>query len=214
VTNSIIEGLFGNAPIEAHATAVQPNAVITVTDSTLRWMPGQAEPIQLGTGQVWSTSGLQSLVLLRNDLSGMSQGPNPQKNCLFDSNYLHYFFQNLQVQGGVLQDAHIDGMFNEGADNTLYQRNYLDAPVRTDVSAALFFQAQGLPPTSTGNKIYANFINGGGSLIGNQTGLSVDVINNTMGAYVYAVDVYTSSQGTFGTWTGNVTTDGTPVPVP
>ena len=78
----------------------------------------------------------------------------------------------------------------------------------------MFFQAQGTPNASTGNKIYANFISGGGSLIGNQTGLSVDAVNNTMGSYVYSVDGYTSDAGTFGTWSGNVNTDGTTVPVP
>lgn len=213
ITNSIVEGGLGIAAIEAHATAPQANAVITVTDSTLRWVVGQVMPPGNDAAPIWTGSGTQAIVMLRCDSSGMPQGVDPTPGSVIDSNFIHDLFQNY-ASGGYPNDTHLDGIFSQGGSNIVIQRNYVDAPVRTDTTAALFIQNR--TGTDTGIVIYANFLNGGGYLLANQTGLLVDVINNTFASGLYGdVGYYGGSYpSTYGTWTGNVHTDSSAVARP
>jgi fibronectin type 3 domain-containing protein len=213
ITNSIIEGELGIAAIEAHAGAPQANAVITITDSTLRWATRQVMPPGNDSAPIWTSTGEQAIVMLRCDSSGMPQGVNPTPNSVIDSNYIHNLFQNY-ARSGYPSDTHLDGIYSQGGSNIIIQRNYSDAPVRGDTTSTMFVQNRtGL---DTGIQIYANFFNGGGYTLANQTGLLVNVMNNTFaGALFGYVGYYGGTyQDTYGTWAGNVYTDGSTVPVP
>jgi hypothetical protein len=213
ITNSIVEGELGIAAIEAHATTPQANAVITVTDSTLRWALGSVMPPGNDAAPIWSYGGLQAIVLIRCDSSGMPQGIDPTPNSVIDSNYIHNLFQNY-ASAGYPNDTHLDGIFSQGGSNIIIQRNYVEAPVRDDTTAALFFQNR--TGTDTGIQVYANHFNGGGWMIANQTGVGVDFSNNMVGGGLFGYLGYFGAPypGTFASWTGNVFTDGSTVPVP
>jgi fibronectin type 3 domain-containing protein len=213
ITNSIIEGEFGIAAIEAHASTPQTNAVITIADSTLHWATGQVMPPGNDSAPIWTSTGEQAIVMLRCDSSGMPQGVDPTPNSVIDSNYIHNLFQNY-ASSGYPNDTHLDGMYSQGGSNIIIQRNYSDAPARGDTTSTMFVQNRtGL---DTGIQIYANYLNGGGYTLANQTGLLTNVVNNTFAGALFGYVGYFGGtyQDTYGTWMGNVYTDGSTVPVP
>ncbi|HEV2674927.1 MAG TPA: right-handed parallel beta-helix repeat-containing protein [Aliidongia sp.] len=207
ITNSIIEGGSSWITIYAAATSNAQTAKITVTNSTLRWQPGLTYPSGYDVAPIW-TRGTQALIVQHCDLSGMPQGIDPGGNSVIQGNYIHDLVQNSKSK---TNPTHLDGLFSQGGANILIVNNYIDAPALGAVTAALFIQGDG-GNTETGIKIYANYLSGGAYVLRNETGKSVDVVNNTFGSgmygYVSSLKGYT---GTYGVWSGNVTTKGVPV---
>lgn len=206
ITNSIIEG--GDAwyvVYQQNSAGTNANTLMTITDSTLRWPAGSVYPSGTDVGPIWPNSdGRQDIE--RDDISGMPQGLNPTSNSKIIGNYIHDLFQNGCGSG----PCHIDGIFSQGGDNILIQNNYVSAPVRTDVTAGVFFQNLGA--TNTGVKVYANYILGGAYYnLRNETSVGLDVRNNTFGN---SSPNWNQSPGTIGTWTGNIRTDGSSVSSP
>ena len=226
VTNSIIESSgAGLGGIQAHACAgcsnpTLPTSTITITDSTLRYDLGQLMPPGNDTWAIFST-GDQAIVVIRNDISGTPQGVKPAANSIVDSNFIHNLLQDYSTTGCTAQssavtpcDTHMDGIFSEGGNSLIVQRNYTDVPLRFDTTAPLFFQSS-TPMTNV--SVYANFLNGGSFTFANQDGENVKVQNNTFGSgvYGYAYGPNPSYPDTsYATWSGNVFTDGSTVPNP
>ena len=221
VTNSIIESSStGLGGIQAHANPALATSTITITDSTLRFDLGQLMPPGNDTWAIFST-GVQAVVMIRNDISGTPQGIKPAANSIEDSNFIHNLLQDYATAGCTAQsssvnpcDTHMDGVFSEGGNNLIVQRNYIDAPLRFDTTAALFFQSS-TPMTNV--SVYANFLNGGSFTFANQDGVGVNVQNNTFGSGVYG-DAYGPNPNypgtSYSTWLGNVFTDGSAVANP
>jgi fibronectin type 3 domain-containing protein len=226
VTNSIIESSgTGLGGIQAHACAgcsnpTLPNSTITITDSTLRYDLGQTMPPGNDTWDIFST-GDQAIVAIRNDISGTPAGVKPAANSIVDSNFIHNLLQDYSTTGCTAQssavtpcDAHMDGIYSEGGNNLIVQRNYTDAPLRFDTTAPLFFQSS-TPMTNV--SVYANFLNGGSFTFANQDGENVKVQNNTFGSGVYGYAYGPNPNepdASYATWSGNVFTDGSTVPNP
>jgi fibronectin type 3 domain-containing protein len=227
ISNSIIESSgLGLGGIQAHACAgcspyaTLPNSTITVTNSTLRYDLGQAMPPSQDTWAIF-TPGDQAIVVIRNDMSGLPQGVKPAANSIVDSNFIHNLLQDYSTSGCTAQssaanpcDAHMDGIFSEGGNNLIVQRNYTDAPLRFDTTSPLFFQSS---PPITNVSVYANFLNGGSFTFANQDGAGVNVQNNTFGSGVYGYAYGPSPESpdaSYTTWSGNVFTDGSTVPNP
>ena len=207
ISNSLIEGASAWYAVYAAAVTNDAGARMTVTDSTLRWALDSIEPPGQDVGPFW-TRGTQVLTVQRCDISGMPQGIDPGEGSLIEDNWIHDLFQNSPGS----DPSHIDGIFSQGGGNMVIQRNYVDVPT-VATTAALFIQDRG--GSDAGIKVYANYLNGGSYVLRNQTGIAVDVVNNTFGAGVYGdVGDTSGNPGTYGTWTGNVHADGTPVPAP
>ncbi len=205
ITNSIVEG--GDAWYAVYAAAATNNAdaTMTIRDSTLRWAPGQAMPSGSDVGPFW-TRGTQALIVQRCDISGMPQGLDPGADSIIEDNWIHDLFQNNPASN----PAHLDGVFSQGGGNIVIQRNYIDVPARSDTTAAVFIQNRG--GTDGGIKIYGNYLSGGAYTLRNQTGVAVDVVNNTFGSSLYGdVGDLDGYPGTYGTWSGNIHADGTAV---
>lgn len=202
VTNSIVEGSAAWYGVYAAAVTNNANSVIKVTDSTLRWAPGQTEPGGQDVGPVW-TRGTQAFDIERCDISGMPQGLDPGANSVIKNNWIHDLNQNTPGSN----PSHIDGIFSQGGSNILIEGNYIDVPVRGDTTAAMFIQNRG--DTDTGIRIWGNYMNGGAYTLRNQTGIGVDVQNNTFGTGLYGlIGDLTGYPGTYGTWNGNVDATG------
>jgi hypothetical protein len=207
ISNSLIEGGDSWYVVYAAATANNAGAQMTITDSTLRWALDSTEPAGQDVGPFW-TRGTQTLIVQRCDISGTPQGIDPGEGSLIEDNWIHDLFQNNPASN----PTHLDGVFSQGGGNITIQRNYIDVPT-VATTAALFIQDSG--GTDVGIKIYANYLNGGAYILRNQTGIAVDVVNNTFGTGVYGdVGDITGYPGTYGTWSGNAHVDGTVVPVP
>lgn len=206
VTNSIIQGGTGTAwyALLGHNT----NVAMVVKDSTVGWLPGQTMPGGVDAGPVWSLQG-GTIDVERCDISGMSQGLDPGANSVVKDNWIHDLYQN----GTASSPTHLDGIYSQGGGNILIQGNYVDVPVRGDTTAAIFIQDRG--STDTGISIQNNYLNGGAYVLRNQTGLNVDVENNTFGTGVYGlIGDLSGYPGTYGIWTGNVDLNGNTVSKP
>lgn len=206
VTNSIIQGGTGSAwyALLGHNT----NVSMVVKDSTLGWLPGQVMPSGVDAGPVWNLQG-GTIDVERCDLSGMSQGLDPGANSIVKDNWIHNLFQN----GTSSSPTHLDGVYSQGGGNILIQGNYIDVPVRSDTTAAIFIQDRG--STDTGISILNNYLNGGAYNLRNQTGINVDVENNTFGNSVWGfVGDLSGYPGTYGTWAGNVDSNGNAINKP
>jgi len=206
VTNSIIQGGTGSAwyALLGHNT----NVSMVVKDSTIGWLPGQSMPSGVDAGPVWNLMG-GTIDVERCDLSGMSQGLDPGANSIVKDNWIHDLFQN----GSASSPTHLDGIYSQGGGNILIQGNYVDVPVRSDTTAAIFIQDRG--STDTGIQILNNYLNGGAYNLRNQTGINVDVENNTFASSVWGyVGDLSGYPGTYGTWTGNVDVNGNTISKP
>lgn len=212
ISNSIVQGGTGSAwyAILGHpAVSTALSSVIEVTDSTVGWLPGQSVPSGIDVAPIWAVYGNQALVVERDDISGMPQGVDPTGGSLIEDNYIHGLVQN----GTASTPTHLDGIYSQGGSNILIQGNYVDVPVRSDTTAALFIQDRG--STDTGISIKNNYLNGGAYVLRNQTGVSVTVENNVFGQSLYGyVGDLTGYPGTYGLWSGNLNISSTPVPKP
>jgi hypothetical protein len=205
VTNSIAEGSLAWYDLYAAATTHDAGSKITVADSTLRWAPGVTYPCCSDVGNVWDRSGFPQL-LTRNDISGMPQGDDPSGGSEIRNNWIHDLVQNNPGSS----PTHLDGIFSQGGSNGLIQGNYVDAPVRTDVTAGVFFQDR--TQTDTGWKVWGNYIVGGAYYnLRNETSIGLDVQNNSFGNNNLS---WNQAPGTIGVWAGNVRPDGSPAPSP
>jgi hypothetical protein len=180
---------------------------IVATDSTFRWASGETYPSGTDVANLWDRSGFPYFVT-RCDLSGMPQGVDPPGGSVIRDNWIHDLFQNNPPEN----PTHMDGVFSQGGSNGLIQGNYIDVQVRSDVTAAVFFQ--NVTGTDTGWKVWGNFIKGGAFYnLRNETSIGLDVRNNTFGN---ANPSWNQSPGTIGVWSGNVQPNdgGTSVPSP
>ena len=179
------------------------NSTIKVTDSTVSWLPGKTMPSGEDVAPIWSAYGNQAQIAIRDDLSGMPQGIDPTANSIIQDNWIHDLLQT----GTADNPTHLDGIFSQGGGNIKIEGNYVDVPVRSDTTAAIFIQDQGA--TDTGISITDNYLNGGAFTLRNQTGINVDVENNTFANSVWGpVGDLSGYQGTYGTWAGNVALGG------
>jgi hypothetical protein len=206
VSQSIVQGGTGSAwyAILGHpATSGPLNSTIKVTDSTVGWLPGQTMPSGEDVAPIWSAYGNQAQVAIRDDLSGMPQGIDPTANSIIQDNWIHGLVQT----GTASAPTHLDGIFSQGGGNIKIDGNYVDVPVRSDTTAAIFIQDRG--STDTGISITNNYLNGGAFTLRNQTGINVDVENNTFANSVWgSVGDLSGYPGTYGTWVGNVELNG------
>jgi hypothetical protein len=151
---------------------------------------------------IWSVYGNQSLVAIRDDLSGMAQGIDPTDGSVIRDNWIH----DLVQTGPASDPVHLDGIFSQGGGDITIEGNYVDVPVRSDATAAIYIQHRG--GTDTGISIVGNYLNGGAYNLRNQTGIGVDVRNNTFAGSVWGtVGDLTGYPGTYGNWSGNITLD-------
>ncbi len=208
ITNSVVEGGDAWYAVYAAAAANGATATMTIRDSTLRWTSGLAMPAGSDVGPFW-TRGTQALVVQRCDISGMPQGLDPGAGSVIEDNWIHDLFQNNPSDN----PTHLDGVFSQGGGDIVILRNYIDVPARSDTTAAVFIQDRG--GTDSGIRIYGNYLSGGAYVLRNQTGIAVDVVNNTFGSSLYGdVGDLAGYPGTYGAWSGNVHADGTPVDRP
>lgn len=202
VSQSIVQGGTGTAwyAILGHpASSGALNSTIKVTDSTVGWLPGKTMPAGEDVAPIWSAYGNQAQVAIRDDLSGMPQGIDPTANSVIQDNWIHGLVQT----GTASAPTHLDGIFSQGGGNIKIDGNYVDVPVRSDTTAAIFIQDRG--STDTGISITNNYLNGGAFTLRNQTGINVDVENNTFANSVWgSVGDLSGYPGTYGTWAGNV----------
>ncbi len=206
ISHSIVWGGTGDSwyAVLGHPdTSGAIDSTIEVTDSTVEWMPGQTMPPGEDVGPIWSAYGNQTLIAIRDDLSGMPQGIDPTAGSIIRDNWIHGLVQT----GTASTPAHLDGIFSQGGSNITIEGNYIDAPVRSDATAAIYIQDRGA--TDTGISIVGNYLNGGAFNLRNQTGINVDVRNNTFANSVWGpVGDLTGYPGTYGTWSGNITLNG------
>lgn len=212
VSRSIVQGGTGDSwyAILGHPpTSGAIDSTIEVTDSTVGWLPGQTVPAGEDVAPIWSIYGNQALTAIRDDLSGMPQGIDPTAGSIVRDNWIH----DLSQTGTASNPAHLDGIFSQGGSNITIEGNYVDVPVRSDATAAIYIQDRG--STDTGISIIGNYLNGGAYILRNQTGIDVDVENNTFAHSVWGtVGDLTGYPGTYGTWTGNITLDGRTLTAP
>lgn len=210
LTNSIVQGGSGSEwyAFVGHpsTSGVLAGSKIQITDSTLGWLPGKTYPAGFDDPPALSLFGNQVMDLERDDVSGAPQGIWPTGGSTILDNYVHGLVQN----GTASSPTHLDGIYDQNDGAFTAQGNYVDAPVRGDVTAAFFIQNRG--STDAGIRILDNYLNGGAYVLRNQTGVNTDVEGNTFGAGVYGL--VSNETGTYGTWTGNVTTFGAVVPKP
>lgn len=211
VTNSIVQGGTGSEwyAILGHpaSSGALPGSQIVVENSTVGWLPGKVYPAGFDVAPVESLYGNQPLNLERDDFSGMPQGIDPTGGSVILANWVHGLVQNHTSSGGV---THLDGLFDQNSGGMLITANYIDAPVRSDVTAALFIQDLG--STDAGIRIDGNYLSGGAYTLRNQTGVNVEVLNNTFGGNLYGF--VSNEGGTYGNWAGNVDTHGNVIPKP
>jgi len=212
ISQSIVQGGTGDSwyAILGHPdTSGSINSTIKVTDSTVGWLPGKAMPTGEDVAPIWSAYGNQAQIAIRDDLSGMPQGIDPTANSIIQDNWIH----DLNQTGTSSNPTHLDGIFSQGGGNIKIDGNYVDAPVRSDTTAAIFIQDRG--ETDTGISITNNYLNGGAFNLRNQTGIKVDVENNTFANSVWGpVGDLSGYDGTYGTWTGNVQLNGAALTTP
>lgn len=212
ISQSIVQGGTGDSwyAILGHPNTSGPlNSTIKVTDSTVGWLPGKTMPSGEDVAPIWSAYGNQAQIAIRDDLSGMPQGIDPTDNSIIQDNWIH----DLVQTGTASTPTHLDGIFSQGGGNIKIDGNYVDAPVRSDTTAAIFIQDRG--SSDTGISITNNYLNGGAFNLRNQTGINVDVENNTFANSVWGpVGDVTGYTGSYGTWSGNVDLTGAAVPKP
>lgn len=213
LTNSIVQGGTGTEwyDIVGHPSnsgTITPTPGIVVRDSTLAWIPGKTYPCCTDVAPIWSVYGNQYVDAERDDLSGFPQGlPGGVGSSAID-NYIHGLVQN-----DPSSPRHIDGVYNQSGSGWLVEGNYIDAPVRTDVTAALFDQDS---PMDTGVVVKDNYLAGGAYNLVNDSASGMDVEDNTFGPSVYGhvAPPGGTVQGTYSVWSGNVDTSGNVVPKP
>lgn len=212
ISQSIVQGGTGDSwyAILGHpSNSGSLDSTIKVTDSTVGWLPGQSMPTGEDVAPIWSAYGNQAQIAIRDDLSGMPQGIDPTGGSVIQDNWIH----DLAQTGTSSNPTHLDGIFSQGGGNITITGNYIDAPVRSDTTAAIFIQDRG--ETDTGIVITDNYLNGGAFNLRNQTGIGVAVENNTFGDSVWgAVGDLTGYQGTYGAWSGNITLNGATLTAP
>src|SRR6185437_12150679 len=142
ISQSIVQGGTGTAwyAILGHpSTSGALNSTIKVTDSTVGWLPGKTMPSGEDVAPIWSAYGNQAQVAIRDDLSGMPQGIDPTANSIIQDNWIHGLVQT----GTSTAPTHLDGIFSQGGGNIKIDGNYVDVPVRSDTTAAIFIQDRG-----------------------------------------------------------------------
>lgn len=213
VTNSVIQGGSGSEwyVLLGHpsSSGALPGSKIVVKDSTLNWLPGKIFPTNQDVAPIWSLYGNQAVDAERDNLSGLPQGlPAPAGSTLIN-NWVHDLVQNSTTS----TPTHLDGIFSQGGSNILIQGNYVDAPARSDTTAAMFIQGDA---ADTNIAIKNNFFNGGAYNLVNDTAQNVDVENNTFGSSIYGFVAASGGtvQGTYGTWSGNISSTGSTISKP
>lgn len=213
ITNSVIEGSSAGGDqawyaFYAAAVSSSAGAKITVTDSTLGW-DGSTEPAGQDVGPIWSRAD-QVFDVERCDLSGMPQGIDPSTTgSIVKNNWIHDLNQN----GTASTPSHIDGIYSQGGSNITIVGNYVDVPVRSDVTAAVFIQDR--EGTDGGIVIDNNYLNGGAYVLRDQTGVGVVVDGDTFGNSLYGyVGDLTGYQGSYSEWLNDTTVTGVTVPKP
>jgi hypothetical protein len=212
VSQSIVQGGTGTSwyAILGHpASSGALDSTIKVTDSTVGWLPGQTMPAGYDVAPIWSAYGNQAEVAIRDDLSGMPQGIDPTGGSVIQDDWIH----DLVQTGTSSAPTHLDGIFSQGGGDIKIDGNYVDVPVRSDTTAAVFIQDLG--STDTGISITNNYLSGGAFTLRDQTGINVDVENNTFAQSVWGpVGDLTGYPGTYGTWAGNVSLSGSLIAKP
>ena len=216
ITQSIIEqqpmaGVF-SAAIADHCGTWNGVATITVQNSTLVTglptgiPPNAVYPVSTSVtgsggasdnGPIFS-NGSFPLMLYNNVFGGFPQGVvGMGDGSVIENNEMY-----VQDEGG----SHVDGVYNEGANNVLVQGNYI---VSTNVSATspIFFQN-----ASSGNQVISNYLYGGGYTLANQDSTGLIFNNNTFGGgWAYGNCYYLPATASFTSFSGNVDADGAPV---
>lgn len=209
--------VFGGTGTEWYDLVGHPSNTGTITptpgwvvkDSTLAWQNGKTYPCCNDVAPIWTVYGNEYVDAERDDLSGFPQGLPGGVGSSAINNWIHGLFQARPGSNPV----HLDGAFNQAGNGWLVQGNYIDAPVRTDVTAALFDQDS---PMDTGVVVKNNYLNGGAYNLVNDSASGMDVENNTFGSNVYGFAAAPGGtvQGTYSVWSGNVDTSGHTVPEP
>jgi len=220
VTNSIIQAGTGSeiAPVQHHGAAATSGGAVTVTDSTLGWLPGTMPPAGDDVPVIFDVAG-PLYDVERCDISGTPQGLDPPGSnipgtpSLVLRNWIHALVQNNPAGPN-----HMDGIFSQGGSYLLIRGNYVDAPAETspgagDVTAAVFFQDTG---TDTGVTVDGNYLSGGSYTLRNESIAGLVATGNTFSGIFKFGDAFnqTSSGGSIGTWAGNRHPDGSAVPSP
>ena len=212
ISQSIVQGGTGDSwyAILGHPdTPGTVDSTIEVTDSTVGWLPGRTMPVGADVAPIWSAYGNQPIAAVRDDLSGMPQGIDPTAGSVIRDNWIH----DLVQTGTESSPTHLDGIFTQGGGDITIEGNYVDVPVRSDTTAAIYIQNRAA--TDAGISIVGNYLSGGAYNLRNQTGIGVEVRNNTFAGSVWGpVGDLTGHPGTYGTWTGNVRLSGAALTAP
>jgi hypothetical protein len=216
ITNSIIEqqpmtGVF-SAAIADHCETWNGSATITVSNSTLvtglptGTAPNAVYPVSTsvtGSGGASDngpifTNGSFPLMLNNDVFGGFPQGVvGMGDGSVIENNEIY-----VQDEG----NAHVDGVYDEGADGVLIQGNYI-ASTNLYATSSIFFQN-----ASSGNQVIGNYLSGGGYTMANQSSTGLVFNNNTFGGgWAYGNCYYLPATASFSSFSGNVDADGTPV---
>jgi hypothetical protein len=210
ITNSVISGGTGTEfYCYYNDNPSNPTGVLSFTDSTFGWLDTATFPSGFDTATLHDNTGDPAYLVTRCDLSGTPQGLNPGVGSQIINCYIHGLFEN---DPGA-DPTHLDGIFNQGAENVLIQGCYIDAGPITNpsvVTACLFFQGS---PNFSGCVVTGNYLLGGSYTFYNENALGVVVTGNTFAGATFG-DTNLVAPGTVGTWTGNVHPDGSVVPAP
>lgn len=205
ITNSIIEPGYGTW---CGVVSRSDGAVLHMSDSTVRWRAGSNPDVGNGAGTVMAM-GTTTMVLSRNDISGMPDGIQVNgDNNVIEYNYIH----DLAAIGTYPNNTHNDGMQIFDAQNLIVRYNRIDLNGYDGMhqNAAVFFQNLGSGVFGS-PQIYGNFLDGGGYVlrIGTAaTGVVVrdNVFENLTGSQYGYYDIVNGVS--IHQWTNNKTVSG------
>ncbi|GLQ95730.1 DUF4082 domain-containing protein [Dyella mobilis] len=216
ITNSIIEqqpitGVF-SAAIADHCATWNGNATITVSNSTLvtglptGTAPNAVYPVSTSVtgsggasdnGPIFA-NGSFPMMLYNDVFGGFPQGVvGMGDGSVIENNEIY-----VQDEG----NAHVDGVYNEGASGVLVQGNYI-ASTNVNATSPIFFQN-----ASSANQVIGNYLYGGGYTMANESSTGLIFNNNTFGGgWAYGNCYYLPATASFNSFSGNVDADGTAV---
>ena len=185
-----------------------PSASVTAANSTFETANDIAYTGMSDIGAI-DVNGDMPMFVSNSLLKDFPQGLDPAGGSIIRDNEIYARDLNcwLDHAAGTTASCHGDGLFSQDGNDITYQGNYISVPA--DSTAAIFYQSS---PNSTGNKVIGNFLKGGSYSLYNEDSGGLDVEDNTFGGYLYGDAALCS--GSWGTWTGNVHPDGTPVDAP
>jgi hypothetical protein len=212
ISNSIVEWQPSSDPnwflVYASCPSPGSSATVKATASTFD-TAGDAAYTGLSDVGPIDAYGDMAFDVSNSLIKDFPQGLDPSGNSVIENNEIYTSDLQcwLDASQGTKAECHGDGLFSQGGNTITSQGNYIVTP--PDATSAIFYQSS---PHSTGNKVIGNFLQGGSFTLYNEDSDGLVVENNTFGTHTYGA--VTLCSGSWGTFSGNVTTSGAAVPAP